>query len=132
MRASIAIATLDRTARLNFYQIRVDAVKGLLANRIQICGKWSFTIVTSSDDAPTVSNANETKSRPRSGILALSVRDRFPPIALSNVRSFSVPAKSAAPAVDAAARRILWKVYGLWTVIRDGTLTGMRQVGAGG
>lgn len=69
MRARIAAATLDHTDKLNCCQLRVAAVVGMLANRIEICRAWCFTVVMiRSDSAPRASAASGTRSKLRSGI----------------------------------------------------------------
>lgn len=43
MRARIAAATLDDTAKLNLCQVHVSASTGVLADRIEICQAWCST-----------------------------------------------------------------------------------------
>lgn len=109
MRARIADATLNHTAKFNICQMLIPAVTGVLAGRIEVCRAWYLTVATTrSDGALSALTASGTKLKPRSGTAAVSVGDRLPRTTRLNARSFSASAKvAAAPAVEDATRRIM-------------------------
>lgn len=84
MQARIAAASLEHVAKLNFGQIRDAAIAAAPADHIDIC-RAGYCIPNRSDGAPSLSKASGRKSKPGSGIAAVSVRDRFPKTAPSIV-----------------------------------------------
>lgn len=78
MQARIDAATLDHAAKLSFSPIRVATVAAVLAGRIDICrAEYSKVVTTRSAEAESVSTATGINSKPKSGIVTVSERNRF-------------------------------------------------------